>query len=282
MASSRIGKSGNFDASARRSAERCRCCHSGVRCPGRRRGSRSARAAASRNTLANIAVCGTACDHRLLRSRRDRTGGPRRGSGRRPPGRRTTMPSSLQSTCAPGPNRSSIRASIAIAHGACTREPNGESTHIRQSPISSRNRSTTTVRSSGTGAGRLHLLLEVGDEVPRRQLVQADVATESLEGGVAPRASERPRERADRAAELDRAARLVAVPERHPPLLAGRGRDDHPVARDVLDAPRRGAEDDHVAAPALVDHLLVELADARPRRRGRRRTGRDRGWCRRT
>ena len=65
-------------------------------------------------------------------------------------GNRTTIPSSLHSTCAPGPNRSSIRASIAIDQGAWTREPNGDSTHIRQSPISSRKRSTTTVRSSGT------------------------------------------------------------------------------------------------------------------------------------
>jgi hypothetical protein len=39
---------------------------------------------------------------------------------------------------------------MAMAHGAWTWEPNGVSTHTRQSPISSRNRSTTTVRSSGT------------------------------------------------------------------------------------------------------------------------------------
>ena len=65
-------------------------------------------------------------------------------------GRRSTMPSSLHSTCAPGPNRSISRASIASAHGACTREPNGERMQTRQSPSSSRNRSTTTVRSSGT------------------------------------------------------------------------------------------------------------------------------------
>ena len=39
---------------------------------------------------------------------------------------------------------------MAIAHGACTGVPNGLSTHTRQSPISSRKRSTTIVRSSGT------------------------------------------------------------------------------------------------------------------------------------
>ncbi len=116
----------------------------------------------------------------------------------------------------------------------------------------------------GDRAGRLHLLLEIGDEVPRCQLVEADVATQPLERGVATRATERPRERAHRAAELDGATRLVAVPERHPSLFARRGSHDHPVPGDVLDPPGRGAEDDHVASPALVDHLLVELADTNP------------------
>ena len=68
-------------------------------------------------------------------------------------------------------------------------------------------------------------------------------------------------ERAERAAELDRAARRVALPERHPADLAGRRGDQHPVVGDVLDAPGRRAEQEHVADPRLVDHLLVELAD---------------------
>ena len=41
-------------------------------------------------------------------------------------------------------------AVTAIAHGACTRLPRGESRHTRQSPRSSRHRSITSVRSSGT------------------------------------------------------------------------------------------------------------------------------------
>ena len=41
-------------------------------------------------------------------------------------------------------------APMAKAHGACTLPPKGLKTHIRQSPISSRYRSTTIVRSSGT------------------------------------------------------------------------------------------------------------------------------------
>ena len=60
------------------------------------------------------------------------------------------MPSSLHSTWTSSPYRSASLPSIAIAHGACTRSPNGDSTHTRQSPISSGKRSTTIVRSSGT------------------------------------------------------------------------------------------------------------------------------------
>ncbi len=43
-----------------------------------------------------------------------------------------------------------MTAAAAMDHGALTRAPNGDSTAIRQSPISSRNRSATTVRSLGT------------------------------------------------------------------------------------------------------------------------------------
>ena len=47
------------------------------------------------------------------------------------------------------PNRSRSRAATTSAHGACTGAPNGEWIATRQSPSSSRNRSTTIVRSSG-------------------------------------------------------------------------------------------------------------------------------------
>ncbi len=43
---------------------------------------------------------------------------------------------------------------------------------------------------------------------------------------------------------------------------------------------RRGTEGEGFASPGFVDHFLVELADARARRRrGGRRRARDRGWC---
>ena len=72
----------------------------------------------------------------------------------------------------------------------------------------------------------------------------------------------RPGERADRLTELARASDAVALPERDRAREAGRRRDDHPVAADLLDPPGRGAEQERLARASLVDHLLVELADA--------------------
>ena len=70
------------------------------------------------------------------------------------------------------------------------------------------------------------------------------------------------RERADRASELLGAADAVALPERHRARGAGGGGDDHAVAGDLLDPPGGGAEQERLARPRLVDHLLVQLADA--------------------
>ena len=67
-------------------------------------------------------------------------------------------------------------------------------------------------------------------------------------------------ERADRPAQLQRPPDRLALPERHPRRLPRRRRDDHPVVRDVLHPPARRAEQERVADPRLVDHLLVQLA----------------------
>ena len=72
------------------------------------------------------------------------------GSSTADSGSRITMPSSPHIVSTGMSKRSISRRSIAIAHGACTGVPNGLRMQIRQSPISSRNRSTTIVRSSGT------------------------------------------------------------------------------------------------------------------------------------
>src|SRR5207302_8233408 len=70
------------------------------------------------------------------------------------------------------------------------------------------------------------------------------------------------RELADRLAQLVRAADALAFPERDRAGNAGRRRDEHAVARDVLDPPRRRTEHDHLTGARFVDHLLIELADA--------------------
>ena len=64
---------------------------------------------------------------------------------------------------------------MAIAHGAWTGVPNGLSMHTRQSPISSRKRSTTIVRSSGTTPVASACSSTYCTQVRRRQLVEGVV-----------------------------------------------------------------------------------------------------------
>ena len=76
----------------------------------------------------------------------------------RPPRRRRPWPPAAAArcrrrraeACTSTPRRSRIRAAMASAHGPLTCAPNGECTTSRQSPSSSRNRSTRIVRSLGT------------------------------------------------------------------------------------------------------------------------------------
>ena len=109
-------------------------------------------------------------------------------------------------------------------------------------------------------ARRVALLAQEGRQVAGGALVEVVLGGELL--GVA--VDRLPRERADRGAELLRAADAVALPERHGARGAGSRGHDHAVARDLLDPPGGGAEQEGLARPGLVDHLLVELADAAP------------------
>ncbi len=117
------------------------------------------------------------------------------------------------------------------------------------------------------GAHGLLLVLEIGDEVLGRQGVEVvPLAQPGQDGGPATRAPtevvlDLAHEATQRAPELDRPADRVAVPERQLAGQAGRGRDDDPIVADLLDPPAARTERDHLADPALVHHLLVELAD---------------------
>ena len=149
--------------------------------------------------------------------------------------------------------------------------------HSRQSPSSSRNRSTTIRLSVGSDARDLALVVEVGEQVRRRELVEVvRLAQAGVGDGAALRAPrevgfELADEGAERPPELDRPPDRVALPERELARDTGRRADGHPIVADLLDPPAARAKDDDVAVhprPELVDHLLVELADApagRPR-----------------
>ena len=96
------------------------------------------------------------------------------------------------------------------------------------------------------------LVVEIGREVARRQLVEVPEPA-------------RPRRLAHGPPQLVRPPDAVALPERHAPRHARRRRDEHAVARDLLDPPRRRAQLEDLAGAGLVDHLLVELPHPRPR-----------------
>ena len=110
------------------------------------------------------------------------------------------------------------------------------------------------------GARDLPFLGKVRPEVADGPLVERALLGQPLVGPVVDLAQEL----AQGPPQLVWPPEPVAVPERHLPGLAGRGRDDDAVAGDLLDAPRGGAEHERLPHPGLVDHLLVELADARP------------------
>ena len=125
--------------------------------------------------------------------------------------------------------------------------------------------------------GGLALVLEIREEVLGRQGVEVVVlaqpgrrlrpalrARRQLLLGLADEGTHRP-------PELDRASDAVALPERQLPGHARRGGHGHAIGADLRDAPRARAEDHDVAVhagPQLVDHLLVELADAPAGRSG--------------
>ena len=114
----------------------------------------------------------------------------------------------------------------------------------------------------GDDAGRGGLLAQEGEQVLGRARVEVVVVAQVLERALVAAGDQLPRGAADLLAELERPADAFALPERNGAGHAGRGRDDHPVAGDLLDPPGRGAEHERLPLPRLVDHLLVELADA--------------------
>ena len=162
------------------------------------------------------------------------------------------------------------------------RPPRGDSTQTRQSPSSSRTRSTTIVPASGSARVGGDLIAQVLQQVLGGARVEIVLARQPIDGGGRRQPQQVVHQAADREPELERPAGAVALPERHLARLARRRRHEHAIVRDLLDPPRRGAEHERLADAALEHHFLVELADARgagpvraARRPGTRRTVRD-------
>jgi hypothetical protein len=133
----------------------------------------------------------------------------------------------------------------------------------------------------GDDRGGLGLIVEVAEQVVGGPLVQpcrpqAGGTLASLGG--AQLAHERP----DRPSQFHGAAGPVAVPERHLAGLTGGRGDHHLLEGDVLDAPGGGAQQEGLAHPALVDHLLVELPHPGAVGQDHPHRAPGRGWCRPT
>src|SRR2546427_8458735 len=111
------------------------------------------------------------------------------------------------------------------------------------------------------GAGRGSLLVQERQQVARGPVVEQMLVTKTGKCFLLGERNELARCLADRRAELVRTADTFALPERHGAGHAWSRRDEDAVARNLLDPPGRRAEQERLAGPRLVDHLLVEFAN---------------------
>ena len=172
-----------------------------------------------------------------------------------------------------GPDRVRLQAVLLADPGAQTRGPRrrargrrtGERTHTRQSPISSRKRSIDDRAVARDDPRRLLLLAQELEQVDRGLRVEVVVVApaspaswSTAQRAKAPIASPSSRGRPSPSPFQNGTA----------PGTPGRGRDDHAVAGDLLDPPRRRAEQEDLARRAP-----RRPSPRRARRRGGRRGG---------
>ena len=93
---------------------------------------------------------------------------------------------------------------------------------MRQSPRSSRTRSTMIVARVGHGARRRHLIPQVLQQVLGGARIQIVLARQAIDRGRGRQPQEVVRQPSDGQPELERTARAVAFPERHLARLARR------------------------------------------------------------
>src|SRR5690606_28438101 len=111
--------------------------------------------------------------------------------------------------------------------------------------------------------GGFTLLGQVGHRVVDSPFIQSGLGKPGT-GHTVVQSAQLPGEGPDRQTEFDRPRRRVPFPEGKSARQSGSGGHSYLVVGDVLNPPRTGAEGDDVPDPGLVDHLLVELADAGP------------------
>ena len=115
----------------------------------------------------------------------------------------------------------------------------------------------------GQRARRRALVRHVAPQVPGGPLLDGGRLGQPGQGRLLLLLADLAHEGAQRLPQFQGAARALAAPERHLARLAGGGRDDHAIARDLRDAPGGRAQQERLADARLVHHLLVQLANAR-------------------
>ncbi len=255
-----MGNDGYFTATSSSAADRCRCCQSGERRPGSRRGSSRARARALAEPRGEQRRAADLLGDELVDLvglEDDDVAAGRLGVGVGDAdhdavvgGHRLAV--DAVALAEPGVDRQRPRCVHRGAVGRVDHQP--PVAELVAEPLDEQG------GVAGQDVGGLELLVQVADEVAGRPLVEA-VSRASCSARRARHRAELAGEGADGRAELGGSAQGVALPERQPSRDAGGGGHQHPVVGDVLDPPAGGAEREDVADARLVDHLLVELAD---------------------
>ena len=132
------------------------------------------------------------------------------------------------------------------------------------------------------GAGRGGLVLEVGDQVRGGAPVEGALVAQAAGRALGAGRHELAREAPDGLAQLVRAADALALPERDGAGRPGRRRHHDPVAGDLLDAPRGGAEHERLARSGPRRPSPRRARPPAPRRGAPPRRARGRGSSRRS
>ena len=146
----------------------------------------------------------------------------------------------------------------------CSRLPSGLRRITCQSPSGSRDASITNVRSVGSTGSRGVDGIDMMTQAARGVLVEKIIALQPF--GDSPALIDAARQLAEKG-PWPGPGRSVRPPPspRQNGTIAGcpsAGADEHAIGLDAVDAPGVGAEQEHVADAALVDELLIDLADA--------------------